>query len=34
MDESERVEYCEVCESELKRSYQSPMIVTADGVKR
>ena len=33
MSESDRAEYCEVCEGGLKRVYESPMISTADGVK-
>ena len=34
MAQSERKEFCEICESELKRIYESGMIKTADGVKR
>jgi len=34
MIEVDRVEYCHVCESELQRVWQAPMISTADGVKK
>ena len=30
----DRIEHCEVCESELARKYEAGMIKTADGVKR
>ena len=33
MSESSRVEYCEICESELVRVYSVGGIVTGDGVK-
>jgi len=34
MAESERIEHCEICESELKRVYEAGMIKTNDGIKR
>jgi len=34
MQDSNRVEYCALCEHELKRVYQVPMIKTNDGVKQ
>jgi len=33
MAEVDRVEHCEICESELKRVYIVPAITTADGFK-
>ena len=34
MAEVDRVEYCEICESELQRVWQAGMIKTGDGVKK
>ena len=34
MQEVDRVEHCHICESELQRVWQAPMISTADGVKK
>lgn len=34
MTQSDRVEHCEICESELKRIYESPSVKTNDGVKK
>lgn len=34
MSDSDRVEYCEICESELIRVYNAPSIITNDGVKQ
>jgi predicted nucleic acid-binding Zn ribbon protein len=33
MSESGRVEFCEICENELKRVYEPTTVVTADGIK-
>lgn len=32
--EVERIEHCHICESELQRVWEAPMISTADGVKQ
>jgi predicted nucleic acid-binding Zn ribbon protein len=34
MAESGREEYCEICEGVLERVYVSPVIFTADGMKK
>jgi predicted nucleic acid-binding Zn ribbon protein len=34
MAQSERPEFCEICESELKRIYEAGMIKTNDGIKK
>lgn len=34
MSKSDRQEFCELCDNELKRIYVSPSIATADGIKR
>lgn len=34
MSEVDREEHCHICESELQRVWQAPMISTADGVKK
>ena len=33
MAEVDRVEHCEICESELQRVWQAPMVKTSDGTK-
>lgn len=34
MEEVDRIEHCHVCESELKRIWNSASIKTSDGVKQ
>ena len=34
MSESDRVEHCEICESELTRVFTSGSIITGDGFKK
>lgn len=34
MSESDRKEFCEICENELKRIYTAGSILTGDGFKR
>ena len=33
MNDSNRVEHCAICESELKRAWIAPTITTGDGLK-
>jgi predicted nucleic acid-binding Zn ribbon protein len=34
MSDSSREEHCEICEGVLERVYVSPVILTADGMKK
>lgn len=34
MKESDRIEHCPVCQYVLKRVYESPSVITADGYKK
>lgn len=34
IEQSDRIEHCQICETKLKRVYEVPMIKTADGVNR
>lgn len=34
MEEVDRIEYCHICESELKRVWESPSTKTGDGFKK